>query len=185
MHQPCCDAAGRWSRERSWEMMEAMRRTHYSRLWGRAIEITGEFVVTAPPAAVWGVLMDPDTICRLATSCEEARQIDATHYEGTVRVRLGLLTVHAGIRGEVREASRPSRMTVALEGETRGLPGTFRGIVRIVMSDVGGETHGRYSFDLSILGRLGALGRPMLQMTAQRMANAFAGKMSRHLVGKG
>ena len=49
------------------------------------------------------------------------------------------------------------------------------------MANVGGETHGQYSFDLSILGRLGALGRPLLQVTAQRMAETFAGKMSRHL----
>ena len=125
--------------------------------------------------------MDPETICRLATSCEEARQLDATHYEGTVRARLGLITVRAGVRGEVIESSEPNRMTVALEGETRGMPGTFRGIVRITMADVRGETHGRYSFDLSILGRLGALGRPLLQVTAQRMATAFAGKMSRYL----
>ena len=162
-------------------MMKATRRTHHSRVWGRAIEITGEFVVAAPPAEVWDILMDPETICRLATSCEEARQIDATHYEGTVRARLGFVTIRASVRGELLEASEPNRMTVALEGETHGLPGTFRGIARVDMANVGGETHGQYSFDLSILGRLGALGRPLLQVTAQRMAETFAGKMSRHL----
>ena len=125
--------------------------------------------------------MDPQTLCRLATSCEEARQIDATHYEGTVRARLGFASVRANVRGEVLETDEPHFMKVALQGETVGLPGSFRGMAQLSMAEDHGETRARYSFDVSILGRLGALGKPFFQALGKRMANSFAGKVSRHL----
>ena len=146
-----------------------------------AIKITGEFRVTAPPQDVWKILMDPDAICRLATSCEEARRVDDTHYEGTVRAKIGFAGIRARIYGEVLEVYAPSGMVIQLHGETLGLPGTFQGRATLSMVAEGRDTHAHYSFDMDILGRLGTLGRPFFQMTAQHLANTFAGKMSAYL----
>ncbi|GAC1522433.1 MAG: hypothetical protein NVS2B16_30290 [Chloroflexota bacterium] len=125
--------------------------------------------------------MDPDTICRLANSCEEAHRIDETHYEGTIRAKLGFAGVRARIHGEVVEAYEPHGMVVDLHGETLGLPGSFRGIANLSMTQEGEATHAHYTFDMTLLGRLGSLGKPFFQMTAQHLANTFAGKLSAYL----
>jgi len=145
------------------------------------VQIHGEFWVDANPARVWGILMDPETICTLAASCEEARQLDETRYEGKVRVKLGFMQVRARVAGEVLEKNEPASMAIQIEGDTQGLLGRFRGLAHLDMSEVEGRTRGRYTFDMQILGRLDSIGRPFLQMTAQHVATSFAAKMSRHL----
>lgn len=145
------------------------------------VHITGDFSVDGSPQAVWDVVMDPETLCRLAESCEQARRIDKTHYEGTVRIKLSLMSFRGHVRGEILEMRAPAWMRIALDGHTEGLPGHFRGIAELSMEPRGGGTLGRYSFDMDLLGKLGTLGQPFLAMAAQRLAGSFSEKVSRYL----
>ncbi len=145
------------------------------------MRITGAFVVSAARDAVWRVMHDPDTICTLSSSCEWARQDDDTHYSGAIRAKLGFISVRAQMSGEVLEERPVEWMRVHLEGEAGGLPGDYQGFAELTLTSDANATRGEYVFDMTILGRLGALGRPFFQMAAQQMANSFAAKLSRHL----
>lgn len=125
--------------------------------------------------------MDPTTLCRLATSCEEARRVDDTHYEGRIRVKVSLLTVNLLIQGEVLETRSPEYIRARLRGQSAGLPGSFQGEVSCSLTETDAACVGRYLLSFSVLGRLGSLGAPLFQTTAQRMADAFAEKLSGHL----
>jgi carbon monoxide dehydrogenase subunit G len=129
--------------------------------------------------------MDPQTLCRIASSCEEARQVDDTHYEGTIRAKMSLLVIRAHVAGEVRELREAESMNVAVTGRTTGLPGSFQGVADISLSRRDGATDARYEIEMTVLGRLGDLGRPFFQLTAQRMATKFAEKLSRYLADRG
>jgi len=145
------------------------------------MRITGAFVVSASHDAVWRVMHDPDTICMLSSSCEWARQHDETHYSGAIRARLGFISVRAEMSGEVLEERLDDWMRVHLHGEAGGLPGDYEGIAELTLASHANTTRCEYAFDMTILGRLGALGRPFFQVAAQQMANSFAAKLSRHL----
>lgn len=125
--------------------------------------------------------MDPETLCNLAASCESARRIDDTHYEGVVVARLGFAQVRARVFGEVLEAQEPRVLVIALSGETMGMPGSFHGVAHLDMNDVAEGTLADYTFDMTLLGRLDTLGKPFLQPMAQKLASTFARKVSRYL----
>ena len=143
--------------------------------------LTGTFVVSASPGETWDLLMDPAMLCKLASSCEEAHQIDATHYEGTIRAKMSLLTIRATVLGEILQAEPPRHLLVALQGKTNGMPGSFTGTAELWLHGAAAGTRGEYTLQVNALGKLGSLGEPFLQQTAQRMADTFAGKLSRYL----
>ena len=145
------------------------------------MRITGAFGVAASRDAVWQVMHDPDTICAVSSSCEWARQDDETHYSGAIRARLGFISVRAEMSGEVLEERPDEWMRVHLQGEASGLPGDYEGIAELTLVSDANTTRGEYVFDMTILGRLGVLGRPFFQVAAQQLANSFAAKLGRHL----
>lgn len=145
------------------------------------MKLVGAFTVSAFPEQTWGLLMDPHVLCSLASSCEEARQIDATHYEGTIKAKVSLLTVRATVLGEVLEAHAPRYLRVALQGKTTGMPDSFTGMAELRLLPVQEGTRGEYVLQVDALDNLGNLGEPFLQKTAQRMADTFADKLSGHL----
>jgi carbon monoxide dehydrogenase subunit G len=145
------------------------------------VHITGSFAVDGTADEVWHVVMDPETLCRLAESCEEARRLDDAHYEGIVRIKLPLMSFRAHVRGEILDISAPTWMRIALTGHTDSLPGTFRGTAELTMGADAGRTRGSYAFDMSLLGKLGNLGQPFLSRAAERLATSFAEKVSRYL----
>jgi carbon monoxide dehydrogenase subunit G len=138
-------------------------------------------MIDGPPDAVWQVIMDPETLCKLSESCEQARRLDETRYEGVVRVKVPLRAFRAYVRGEVTRMQPPSSMTVVLEGHTDGLPGTFKGTAEIRLVAEGGRCRGRYVFAMDMWGKLGTIGQPFLASAAQRAASSFSDKVSAHL----
>jgi len=142
------------------------------------VNLTGEFHVDASPQSVWSVLIDPDILCRLSSTCREARQIDETHYEGIIETRVALVRVTAQILGEVLDATEPTVLRVAFQGRTHGLAGSLHGTAFLRLEAGSAGTVGRYTLNMSVLGRLGALGQPLLQKTAQRLAHGFAERVS-------
>jgi carbon monoxide dehydrogenase subunit G len=149
------------------------------------MKILGQFLVHASRPVTWQTLMDPDTLCSLAASCEEARQLDATHYEGVIRARLAVVTLRARVRGTVVAMDAPCTLTVIVEGSSSGMPGTFHGRTHVELTEAGEMTRVEYRVEVDILGRLGTLGEGFFQMTAQRIATKFAQKLSRHLADEG
>ncbi|MGI8968255.1 MAG: CoxG family protein [Chloroflexota bacterium] len=145
------------------------------------IKVSGNFSITAPPNAVWQVMFDPATLCRLASTCEEAHQVSDTRYEGTIRTKITLFTFRAHIAGDILKQQEPHTLSVAVVGTSSGIPGAFRGQADLDLIEENGGTLGRYTIEGDVLGRLGAMGQPLLQLTAQHLANTFATKVSRYL----
>lgn len=145
------------------------------------MRLVGSFAVSAAVERVWAIFQDPDTLCALATSCESARQVDEARYEGVIRVRVALVSARAHIVGTVVHREPPNYIRVAIAGRTTGIPGGFNGVAQLWLTPLGDTTMGEYVVELDLLGRLDALGQPLFQAAAQRLATTFAGKVSHHL----
>ena len=51
------------------------------------------FTVDAPQEKVWKVFLDPTQLCKVLPGCEGARQLDATHYEAVMSVKVQFMTI--------------------------------------------------------------------------------------------
>jgi len=138
--------------------------------------IEERFVVRAPADAVWAYLIDPRRVVRCLPGAELTEVVDERTFHGTVKVKVGPVTV--GYQGrvvlvEVDQAARRVRMS----GEGRESTGS--GSARMSMesrvtAQPGGEAEVVVVAEVDIAGRLVQLGRGMMEQVSQQLFQQFA-----------
>src|SRR5258708_28453287 len=123
--------------------------------------------------------MDPVQLCRVIPGCEQARQLDATHYEAVLAVKVQFMTIRSKARGTLLEAEAPRHLVGELLGEPITMAGAFRPSLTIDLAPVGSATDVQYTMDLTMLGRLPSLGEAIVHSTSQQLTKQFATKLSK------
>jgi carbon monoxide dehydrogenase subunit G len=142
------------------------------------MRLEGEIEIAGSVEEVWKIFMDPALLCRITPGCESARQVDETHYEASLAVKVQFMTVKAQLRGELLQAEEPRLLIFEVVGETRVMAGAFRALATVELTPQDGRTRVHYDFDTTLLGRLGNLGEPLVRSTARKFANKFAANVS-------
>lgn len=138
------------------------------------MKVNGSVVVGAPREQVWRIFLDPTQLCKVIPGCEQAQQIDATHYEAVMSVKVQFMTIRSKAKGTLLEADAPHHMVGELVGEPVSMAGAFRARVTIDLVDEGEMTDVRYAMDLTLLGRLASLGEAIVRSTSQKLTRQFA-----------
>jgi carbon monoxide dehydrogenase subunit G len=138
------------------------------------MKLQGTVTVNAPQERVWQVLIDPVQLCKVIPGCEQARQLDATHYEAVLSVKVQFMTIRSRAKGTLLEADAPRHLVGELVGEPTSMAGAFRARVTIDLTPVNDATSIRYAMDLTLLGRLASLGEAMVRSTSQQLTRQFA-----------
>jgi len=138
------------------------------------MKVQGTVVVNAPQAEVWRVLIDPVQLCKVIPGCEQARQLDATHYEAVLSVKVQFMTIRSQAKGTLLEADAPRHMMGELVGEPTAMAGAFRARVTIDLTPTNDATSIRYAMDLTLLGRLASLGEAIVNSTSKQLTRQFA-----------
>lgn len=139
------------------------------------MKLHGSVTVNAPQEEVWRIFRDPTLLCRVMPGCEKAHQLDDTHYEAELSVKVQFMTIHTKARGTLLEVKSPHHLVGELVGEPGKMAGAFRSRISIDLVPVGDTTTGvQYTMDLTMLGRLASLGEAMVRSTAQHMSRQFA-----------
>jgi len=110
--------------------------------------------------------------------CESARQVDETHYEAALAIKVQFMTIKAQLTGELLEAKEPNHLVFEVVGETKVMAGAFRALATIELASQDEGTRVHYAFDATMLGRLGSLGEPLIRSTAKKFADKFADNVS-------
>jgi uncharacterized protein len=142
------------------------------------MKVQGTVTVNAPQAEVWRVLIDPVQLCKVIPGCERARQLDATHYEAVLSVRVQFMTIRSQAKGTLLEADPPRHMLGELVGEPTAMAGAFRARVTIDLKPVSGGTSIHYFMDMTLLGRLASLGEAIVGSTSKQLARQFADNLT-------
>lgn len=140
--------------------------------------LSGTLTVAAPIEQVWRVFLDPTQLCRAVPGCEEARQVDETHYDAVLAVKVQFMTIRSRARGTLLEAEEPHHLSVELIGEPLAMAGAFRARLGVELASVEGGTTVEYTLDLTMLGRLASLGEAIIRGTAQRQTAQFAANLA-------
>ena len=143
------------------------------------MKLKGAVTVNASQEQVWRAFVDPKQFCRVMPGCENARQLDATHYEAMLTVKVQFMTIRSKALGTVLEAEEPRHLVGEMVGEPQAMAGAFRARVTIDLVPVNNRTNVQYTMDITMLGRLASLGEAIVRSTATRMSMEFADNIAK------
>src|SRR5262249_48844109 len=130
--------------------------------------------VNASQEEVWHLFMDPTQLRRVIPGCEQARQLDETHYEAVLAIKVQFMTIRSRAQGILLEAEAPYHLVGEMIGEPLSMAGAFRARLTIDLFQVDSATNVQYEMDLTMLGRLASLGEAIIHSTSKHLTAEFA-----------
>lgn len=141
-----------------------------------------EFTVPVPAAQAWPVLLDIDRIAPCMPGATITK-VDGDDFEGTVKVKVGPITVTYGGTASFLEKDEAQRIAVieARGKETRG-SGTANARITAQLFDNGDDsTRVAVVTDLSVTGKPAQFGRGMIADVGGKIIEQFAACLSEKL----
>lgn len=140
--------------------------------------LEGAFEIDAPRDRVWDAIWDIPTLAGWVPGCTSAVQVDDRTYRAHLEQQVGFLKASFDLLLTVVETDAPSRIRLRGEGEDRRLRSNVQVETEVHLEPAGEGTLFRYRHDLSVFGRLGALGFPLIQRKAREIETEFARRAS-------
>ena len=144
-------------------------------------------VIPVARAVLWNFLMDVPRVSQCLPGVQDVKAQGANVYEGTMKMRVGPITLN--LHGRIRiESQDPEagRATMFAEADDKKIMGGIRSRMSMVLSPE--STQGTVfdvETDVTILGKLGEFGQPIVRKKADAMMQEFAENVRRQLVEEG
>jgi uncharacterized protein len=137
-----------------------------------AMNMQGEERITAPVAAVWAALNDPEVLKACIPGCETLERKSATQLAATVGLKLG--PVKAKFTGEVQLKNLKPPHSYTIQGEGKGgIAGFAKGGADVTLTADGNETILSYTVNADVGGKIAQLGSRLIDSTAKKLATQF------------
>jgi carbon monoxide dehydrogenase subunit G len=138
------------------------------------VKLEHSFTVPADLDTVWAAVLDPERVapCMPGASLSE---VDGDSFKGTVKVKVGPISLQYKGSGEFLEKDESSRKVVikASGKDTRG-NGTASATVTVTLRAEGPATAGSVDTDLSITGKPAQFGRGLIAEVGGKILDSFA-----------
>ena len=142
-----------------------------------------QVVIPAAPDRVWDFLMDIPAVSRCVPGVESLERLDDDTYLGSLKVRVGPVSVTLSGKVIVVERDREllrSRIDVqAAEKRLNSAVSAHATMTLVARSE--SETEVRIHTESSILGKLGEFGQAVMRKKADQIIAEFARNMAREL----
>lgn len=149
------------------------------------MNFSGEIEVHAPRKSVYAALED----VRLFASCVEGvrdlTEIGKDRYSAVMETRVAYIRFRFDVTVELTLMEEDSLIEARVEGVPAGIVGRLTGTSQARLEDRGEGTVIIYSMNVSLAGKLGALGQPVLRSKAREMERSFAAKLQATFDGSG
>jgi len=144
------------------------------------MDITGEYRIAAPRAAVWAALNDPEVLARCIPGCKELTQASPEELAAKVALKVG--PVSATFAGTVRfeDIRAPEGYTLVGQGNG-GMAGFAKGRAVVSLREEGTDTVLTYEAKAEIGGKIASLGGRLIQGTSRKLADQFFGTFAAEL----
>ena len=144
--------------------------------------IEGKFSVPANREKVWKSLWDVRTIASWVPGCTNAQRIDETTYRVHLEQQVTFLKASFDLLLKVVEREEPKKIAICAEGEDKRITSNIRIASEIILETAGTDsTDISYRHDISVFGRLGALGFPVIKRKAKEAEAEFARRAAQSL----
>lgn len=140
------------------------------------MEFTQQITIAVPPGRVWEFLWDIERMARCIPGCREAKVVEAhKRYEAVVAERIGPFKVSFPLQIDVFEADAPRRLRATATGKDAGLGSSLKMTLDLQLTAAGaGATALDLRTDITVLGKLAALGHSMIKRKADEVTGQFA-----------
>src|SRR5215472_15140723 len=118
------------------------------------MRLKGSIIVNASQEEVWRMFMDPAQFSKVMPGFENAKQLDDTHYEAILAVKVPFMTIRSKAKGTILEAQKPHHLVGELSGDPHSVPGSFSNRVTIDFVPINNKTKIDYTMEITMLGRL-------------------------------
>jgi uncharacterized protein len=141
--------------------------------------------IDAPIERVWEFALDLPRLAGCIPGVERVDVIDDESYTGALKVRIGPIGLR--LEGKVRIAERDPeayRTRVELDAADKRIRGAVSGQTTVVLEPAGAaSTTMTIHTDLTILGKLGDFGQPVMERKAAQILTEFGSNLSNELRG--
>ena len=127
--------------------------------------------------------MDVPKVAKSLPGVETVTQLDDTTYQGTLKVRVGPISLNLQGKIILEERDRARwRAALRAEANDRMAAGAVKGKTSMELKEVGPkETELLVETDVNILGKIGEFGQPIIRKKADQMLQQFVENMKRQL----
>lgn len=134
---------------------------------------------------LWDFLMDVPKVARSLPGVETVSQIDDTTYQGTLKVRVGPISLNLQGKIIMEQRDRGSwRAALRAEASDRMVAGAVKGKTTMELKEIGPkETELLVETDVNILGKIGEFGQPIIRRKADQMLQEFVENIKKQLAG--
>ncbi len=138
------------------------------------MDVEGEYLLPASPAAVWHGLNDPQVLVRCIPGCQRMVRISSVHFECEIRVSYG--PIKATFMTDILLSNVCAPDSYTLTGRSQGgLSGFGEGVADVRLLAIESGTRLRYAARLSAGGRIAKIGTRWLNGATRRMTEKFFG----------
>src|SRR5256885_5391949 len=143
------------------------------------MKLKGAVTVNASQEEVWRIFMDPAQFSKVMPGFEKARQLDDTHYEAILAVKVPFMTIRSKAKGTILEAQKPRHLVGELSGDPHSVSGSFRNRVTIDFVPINNKTKIEYTMEITMLGRLSGVGEADSGVIFRRFSKEINDKISK------
>jgi carbon monoxide dehydrogenase subunit G len=139
------------------------------------VTFTQECVVPAARERLWDLLMDVPTVSRCVPGVGTVEAVGDNAYRGGIEVKVG--PVRLSLQGTitVEEQDRTGwSARMRAEATDRRLGGGIRARLHLTLQPAEAGTHVRIDTDLTVLGKIGEFGQPIIRSKADTLLAEFA-----------
>ena len=142
-------------------------------------------VIPVAREPLWDFLMDVPKVAKSLPGVETISQIDDTTYQGTLKVRVGPISLNLQGKIIMEQRDRGSwRAALRAEASDRMAAGAVKGKTTMELKEVGPkETELLVETDVNILGKIGEFGQPIIRKKADQMLKEFVENIKKQLAG--
>lgn len=147
---------------------------------------TQECVVPAARERLWDLLMDVPTVSRCVPGVGTVEAVGDNAYRGGIQVKVG--PVRLALQGtiSVEEQDRAAwSARMRAEASDRRLGGGIRARMHLALTPADAGTHVRIDTDLTVLGKIGEFGQPIIRAKADALLAEFARNLGSALAVSG
>jgi len=138
------------------------------------MRLTGQFVVQADRPAVFASLNDPQFFASCLEGVRDLNEVDPAHYTAVLETKIAYMKFKFAVEVEIEGAEPPIRVIAKGEGKPMGVVGRLTSLAVANLEETKeGYTQVSYEIDVSLAGKLGSIGQPVLKSKAKEMEKTF------------
>lgn len=141
------------------------------------MNFSGEITVRAPREAVFDALRDAHFFASCVDGVRDMKAVDPTHYTAIMETKVAYIRFKFDVAVEITRIEPHDTIEARVEGVPVGIVGRLTGTSRANLEQRGEKTAITYSIDVSLAGKLGALGQPVLKSKAREMERNFTANL--------